>query len=145
MLVGAAGWLTDDFDRALADLAAATRTRVRRVGFVPGPYLPAWYRAADVVAYPSLYEGFGLPVLEAMACGAPVVTSDISALPEVAGGAALLVRPGDPAALAEAIGRVAGDAALAADLSRRGVIRAALFPWSRTAEATVAAYRAALG
>ncbi|MEJ7762595.1 MAG: glycosyltransferase family 1 protein [Thermomicrobiales bacterium] len=145
VLVGAAGWMNMSFDQALAGLPSPVRTRVRLEGFVPAADLPSWYGAADVFAYPSLYEGFGLPVLEAMACGAPVVTSAVSALPETSGDAALLVPPGDAAALADAIRRILGDVPLAVDLSGRGVARAALFPWSRTAETTVAAYRAAIG
>ncbi|MDQ3167027.1 MAG: glycosyltransferase family 4 protein [Chloroflexota bacterium] len=145
VLVGATGWMNESFDRTLAGLPGPVRERVRQVGFVPAADLPPWYGAASLFAYPSLYEGFGLPVLEAMACGTPVITSAVSALPETAGEAALLVPPGDAGALADALGRLLDDPVLAVDLSGRGLARAALFPWSRTAEATVAAYRAALG
>ena len=90
-------------------------------GFLPGDELPWWYRAADLFIYPSLFEGFGLPVLEAMACGTPTVTSATSSLPEVAGDAALLVEAEDTQALAAAIDQVLGDPPLAAELSRRGL------------------------
>ncbi len=82
-------------------------------GYVPAQELPWWYRAADLFVYPSVFEGFGLPVLEAMACGTPTITSTASALEDVAGDAALLVDPADSEALAEAIGRVLGDPATA--------------------------------
>jgi glycosyltransferase involved in cell wall biosynthesis len=114
-------------------------------GFLPRAELPWWYRAADLFVYPSLFEGFGLPVLEAMACGTPTVTSATSALPEVAGDAALLVHAEDPQALAAAIDQVLRDPGLAGDLSRRGLGRAAQFTWARTAAATADLYRAVLG
>ena len=114
-------------------------------GYLPCDELPWWYRAADLFIYPSLFEGFGLPVLEAMACGTPTITSATSSLPEVAGEAALLVNAEDPRALATAIDRVLGDPVLAAELSRRGVARAAEFTWARTASATASLYRTLLG
>jgi glycosyltransferase involved in cell wall biosynthesis len=103
--------------------------------------LPALYAGAQLFVFPSLYEGFGLPVLEAMACGAPVVCSNTSSLPEVAGDAALLVDPLDVNALAAAIGRVLGDAALADDMRQRGLRQAARFTWAHTAQQTLAVYR----
>jgi glycosyltransferase involved in cell wall biosynthesis len=90
------------------------------------------YRLAAVFVFPSLYEGFGLPPLEAMAAGAPVVTSNVSSLPEVVGDAALLVDPMDPAAIAAAIGRVLHEPALRADLVRRGHERVRTFSWERS-------------
>ena len=95
-------------------------------------------------AYPSLYEGFGLPVLEAMACGVPCVTSDVSSLPEVAGRAALTVDPRDAAALAAALARLVADRPLAAELAARGVERAAGFTWQRAAAETEETLRDAL-
>ncbi len=102
--------------------------------------LPLFYSAADVFVQPSVYEGFGLPVLEAMACGTPVVTTEVTSLPEVVGDAALLVGPRDPGALAEMISRMLRDESLAAALSERGLKRAALFSWDRTARSTISSY-----
>ena len=103
VIVGASGWLTSDLaplvqQRDLAD-------RIIFTGYVPDDELPHWYQAATIFCYPSLYEGFGLPVLEAMACGTPVVTSNTSSLPELAGDAAVLIDPTDsvPSPLADAL------------------------------------------
>jgi glycosyltransferase involved in cell wall biosynthesis len=111
------------------------------MGFVPEDDLPALYNGADLFAFPSLYEGFGLPVLEAMACGTPVITSNVSSLPEVAGNAALLVDPYNVDELAGAIRRILSDPALAADLRARGLERARQFSWERTAQETLEVYR----
>jgi glycosyltransferase involved in cell wall biosynthesis len=91
--------------------------------------------------YPSLFEGFGLPVLEAMACGTPTITSDVSSLPEVAGNAAILVDPYDKEGLVSAMERLLNDADLRRVLSAAGVRQAGQFPWSRTAAETIAIYR----
>lgn len=107
--------------------------------------LVAYYRAARLFAFPSLYEGFGLPVLEAMACGTPVVTSNSSSIPEVAGDAAILVEPRDTAALAAAVEGVASDEALREDLRGRGLEQAARFSWDRTAQMTLEVYKHVLG
>jgi glycosyltransferase involved in cell wall biosynthesis len=119
------------------------------LGRVPEADLPALYGAATAFVFPSLYEGFGLPVLEAMACGTPVICSNTSSLPEVAGdpaagsdqAAALLVDPLDTAALADAIHLILTDDALRADLRRRGLAQTAKFSWAGTAQATLAVYR----
>lgn len=113
------------------------------LGKVPGPLMPLLYNGAEALLYPSLAEGFGLPVLEAMACGLPVVSADTSAIPEVAGDAALLVDPGDPEALAGALERVLGDGRLRRNLVEKGLRRARAFTWERTARETLAAYRRA--
>lgn len=101
--------------------------RVRLLGRVSDDHLPALYGGASAFIFPTLYEGFGLPVLEAMACGTPVVTTGCSSLPEVSGGAAVLVAPESARELADGIQRILSDRALAADLKRRGLLRAAEF------------------
>jgi glycosyltransferase involved in cell wall biosynthesis len=118
--------------------------RVKLAGQVDDVTLHGLYDAADGLAYPSLYEGFGLPVVEAMAHGIPVLTSDRSSLPEVAGDAALLVDPDDEAAIAAGLVRLVGDQALRARLAVAGRRRAARYTWPATAAATWAAYRQAL-
>jgi glycosyltransferase involved in cell wall biosynthesis len=102
--------------------------------------LARFYSAADVFVFPSLYEGFGMPPLEAMACGAPVAASNAASLPEVVGDAALLFDPLDVEAIAATILRVLGDEALAGDLRARGLARAAQFTWERAARDTAAVY-----
>ena len=129
-VVGARGW-------GDVELAA---NGVRWVGEVDDAELARLYRGALCVAYPSLYEGFGIPVLEAMACGAPVVTARGTAMEEVADGAAVLVDASDPDAIAAGIERAA---AQREDLVRRGLERARAFRWDAVADATVAVYREA--
>jgi glycosyltransferase involved in cell wall biosynthesis len=117
--------------------------RVRFLGYVPDADLPALYEGAAVFVYPSFYEGFGLPVLEAMACGAPVVTYNVTSLPELVGDAGVLLDPPWTAdALAEAIRRVLGDPAWAQTLRARGRERVKHFDWSETARRTAAIYEA---
>ena len=140
-LVGRRGWL----DAPIFELIQTTRLGrgVQVLEGVPRADLPGLYSAAAAFAFPSRYEGFGLPILEAMACGAPVVAADVSSLPEVLGEAGLLVSPDDPDSLAEALRRVLDDPALAAELRHRGLARAAQFSWDRAARATLTAYREA--
>jgi glycosyltransferase involved in cell wall biosynthesis len=111
--------------------------RVHALGYVDDDVLASLYRGAALLAFPSRYEGFGLPVLEAMSYGAPVVAANSSAIPEAGGDAACYVPPGDDAALAAAILRIAGDAEYAGDLRRRGLLHAAGFTWERTADRTL--------
>jgi glycosyltransferase involved in cell wall biosynthesis len=120
-------------------------SRVKLTGYLPDADLPALYNAADLFCFPSLYEGFGLPVLEAMACGAPVLTSNTSSLPEVAGEAAVLVNPYNVPGIAAAMRRILSDPDLVADLRQRGLQRAAQFNWQRTALETIAVYEKVLG
>lgn len=141
-VVGAAGWLSERLWGRLRELAAQGRARI--TGYVPRADLPVLYAGAAAFAYPSLYEGFGLPVLEALACGTPVLTSDRSALPETAGDAALLVDPTSVDALARGLIRLLTDPSLAATLRARGPAQAARFSWEHTARATLAVYRAAV-
>jgi len=121
--------------------ALGLESALRLVGYVADQDLPVLLAGAEAFVYPSFYEGFGLPPLEAMACGTPVVASRASSLPEVLGDGALLVPPEDTGALAAAIGRILDEPDLAADLGRRGRARAAGFTWERTAQTTLAAYR----
>jgi glycosyltransferase involved in cell wall biosynthesis len=145
-LVGGRGW---QYEAILTEIEKLGLTdKVIMPGYVPADELPLWYNAASVLAYPSLYEGFGLPVVEAMACGTPVVTSSVSSMPEAAGGdagAALLVSPDDSEALAEALNRVLTEGALREEMRSRGLRQSAGFSWQRTAAATVTAYQRALG
>jgi glycosyltransferase involved in cell wall biosynthesis len=126
--------------RAVDDLGLAER--VVRSGPVPDEDLPALYSAASCLAYPSLSEGFGLPVVEAMATGTPVLTSDRSSMAEVAGGAALLVDPESTDAIADGLASLLGNQDLARDLAHRGRERSRDFTWERTARATAEVYRA---
>jgi glycosyltransferase involved in cell wall biosynthesis len=141
VLAGARGWL----DEPIVAAAARQGDRVRLLGSVPAADLAALYAAATAFVYPSLYEGFGLPPLEAMAVGTPVIAAKASCLPEVLGDAALFVSPEDEASLAEALRAVLGDSTLRAALRARGQARAASFSWERTAAATLAVYHEALG
>ena len=116
---------------------------VQWVGLIPDADLPAFYAGAGCFVYPSLFEGFGLPLVEAMACGCPVVTSDRTSCPEVAGTAALLVDPEDVMAIAKAIARILDDDALRADLRERGLARSRLFTWEESARRTIGVLREA--
>ena len=114
---------------------------VRFLGFLPADTLAVLYRLAKVFVFPSLYEGFGLPPLEAMACGTPVVTSNVSSLPEVVGDAAMLIDPYDVESIADGISRVLSDPALAIELRARGILRAREFSWERSVARTRALYQ----
>jgi glycosyltransferase involved in cell wall biosynthesis len=118
---------------------------VRFLGYLPDETQAILYRLAAVFAFPSLYEGFGLPPLEAMASGTPVVTSNVSSLPEVVGDAAVLVDPHDLASIVGGLRRVLTDPALAADLRRRGLERARMFSWEQSVAKTFALYREVAG
>jgi len=131
VIAGGTGWLYDEIYRAPAQFGL--EDTVRFIGFVPDSDLPALYSLAEVFSYPSLYEGFGLPVLEALACGAAVVTANNSSLPEVAGDAALLVDAQDTQALTDALRRVLTDRHLRADLQARAVTQAKRFSWTDSA------------
>ena len=143
VLVGGKGWMVDDLSARVK--RHGLEQRVTFAGYAPAEELPLWYNAATAFVYPSLYEGFGMPPLEAMACGAPVIASSAASLPEVVGDAGLVVAPEDVQGLAQAMRRVWRDEGLRGDLSRRGVERARRFTWEATARATVESYRRALG
>ncbi len=131
VLVGGRGWRDRSIRHALASFPR--RDRIVLTGWVDREDLPALFSLADVFVYPSLYEGFGLPVLEAMACGTPVITSNASALPEVAGDAALLVDPNSTQEIASAMRRLVEDVGAAASLRQKGFLRARAFPWAASA------------
>lgn len=127
--------LTGEPDRELENQIEANRlsSRVDFVGLVPDSKLPALYGGAEAMVFPSLYEGFGLPILEAMACGTPVVTSNVTAMPEVAGGAALLVSPTSVEQITMGIERILSDTSLRRELKGKGLLRAKEFSWKTTA------------
>lgn len=141
VLAGGTGWKTAPLHRRIAH--SAFRDKIHLVGYAAQPQALELYRAADVFVYPSLAEGFGLPVAEAMACGTPVVASDIEALREVAGDAALFAAPGDAAGFAREIERLLEDEGARESLRLAGPRRAALFTWKEAAERTAAALSAA--
>jgi glycosyltransferase involved in cell wall biosynthesis len=143
VLVGAEGWLRDGITAALAD-AGPVRARIIVTGYVSDHDMAPLYSGALGFVYPSLYEGFGLPVLEAMQCGTPVITSNTSSLPEVVAGAATMVAPTDPDGLCQAMHRLATDGALRATLSAKGRERAALFTWDRCTQQVLSGYEVAL-
>jgi glycosyltransferase involved in cell wall biosynthesis len=143
VVAGLAGWGAGALAAAVA--ASGVGERILLAGYVPEAEKAALLTGAEVFVYPSRYEGFGLPVLEAMACGTPVVTTTGGSLPEVAGDAAVVVEPGDHGALAAAIAKLADDPAARQDAAARGRARAAGFTWERCTDLTVAAYRRALG
>lgn len=131
VLVGRLGWKAEQFLTALA--RSPLRNEVVLVGPVPEEDLPLVYAAADLFVYPSLYEGFGLPPLEAMACGTPVIASSAASLPEVVGDAGILVDPSSSEELAAAMHRVLSDESLRRALAKKGFERAKLFSWAETA------------
>jgi alpha-1,3-rhamnosyl/mannosyltransferase len=141
VLVGGPGWMDEALARSLE--VGVSEGWLHRPGYVSGAELAALYRAASLLAAPSLYEGFGLPLLEALAAGTPVVASDLPVFREVAGDAALYAPPGRPDRWAEQIARLLADPALAARLAEGGRERAAAFRWERAAEETAEAFHAA--
>jgi glycosyltransferase involved in cell wall biosynthesis len=142
VLAGGKGWMYEEIFQRVKDLNLSQY--VRFPGYVLYEELPLWYNAASAFVYPSLYEGFGLPVAEAMACGCPVLTARNSSLVEVAGNAAILVDGEDIAGLTEALCQLAGDGSERDHLSRLGLAQSAQFDWARTAAEMVAVYDEAL-
>jgi len=140
---GAPGWRSSPLEGELRRLAADGR--IRFLGHVPGPSLPALYAGAAAFVFPSLYEGFGLPPLEAMASGVPVLVSDRASLPEIVGDAALMLDPERPDDTAVKLASILDDSAAHAGLVRRGLERARAFSWKATARATLDVYRSVVG
>ncbi len=145
VIVGRTAWLYEETLRAVARAGAGVAADTQLTGYIPEADLPALYTGALCFVYPSYFEGFGLPPLEAMSCGAPVVAGDCTSLPEVIGDAGLLVDPFDTGAFAVALARLIDDKALRAALRERGLARAARFSWDETARQTLAVYQQAIG
>lgn len=141
VLAGGTGWKAGPIEEALSH--SPVRERIRRLGYVPGPDLPALYQGAWALVYPSLYEGFGLPVLEALACGVPVVTSAAASLPEVGGDAALYLDPEDPEQLLDTLERITGQPGLREDLAAKAPTQAGRFSQEAMGRAALAVYREA--
>ncbi|MDI6821815.1 MAG: glycosyltransferase family 1 protein [Actinomycetota bacterium] len=139
VITGRKGWLYKNIFREIHKLNMSNK--VKFTDFIPDEELPTLYSGGDLFVYPSLYEGFGLPPLEAMACGTPVITSDTSSLPEVIGDAGILINPEDTQELANRMRKVLTDSELRKELSRKGLERAKQFSWEKTARQTLDLYR----
>lgn len=135
VLVGGAGWNNSEIDQKIQDLNL--KDKIIKTGYVEQADLPYFYNAAKVFVYPSLYEGFGLPVLEAESCGTPVITSSISSLPEVTGNAAILVKPKEESEIAAALKKVLNSEKERNFYSRAGLSQARRFSWEKTAKETI--------
>ncbi|MFP4099273.1 glycosyltransferase family 4 protein [Coleofasciculus sp.] len=142
ILIGQKGWHYKPIFAAIEN--SPWNHHIHHLDYLCDEHVARFYSNADVFVYPSHYEGFGLPVLEAMTLGAPVVTSNTSSLPEVAGDAALLIDPNNPMELAEAILKVISDSQLRQNLIQKGKARAKLYSWERTAQETLNAYKSLL-
>jgi glycosyltransferase involved in cell wall biosynthesis len=141
-----AGSLGFDSEAARDHIEHSPRKQdIQMLGYVSDPELEALYQRASVLAFPSLDEGFGMPILDAMARGVPVLTSNVSAMPEVAGGAALLVDPVDAGSIADGLCQLTVDPALRHTLTRAGLAQAAKFTWEKSVEATWNVYGELLG
>jgi glycosyltransferase involved in cell wall biosynthesis len=143
VLAGGRGWMVEEIDALISSLDLGAT--VHRPGFVSDEDLAWWYNAAEAFVYPSVFEGWGMPITEAMACGTPVIVSDVSSLPEAAGDTGLRLPPHDIAAWTAALGRAIADAGWRRDAGRRALERAAGFTWAQTAAQTVESYKKALG
>ena len=137
VIAGGKGWMNSEIGELIGSQDAG---RIRRIGYVDEQDLPSLYSGAAVFVYPSYYEGFGLPILEAMACGAPVISSNTSSMPEVGGDAALYFDPADVQQLSALLLEVTGDENLRNEVSRKGIRQAGAFSWDKTARATLKIY-----
>lgn len=138
-IAGGKGWMYEETQHLVAELKL--ENKVRFLGRVSESELITLYSLADIFAFPSFFEGFGIPPLEAMACGAPVITSNTSSLPEVAGDATLLVDPHDIHAIAQAITQLMENEALREDLRQKGYARAQHYTWSQAASKMLSVYQ----
>jgi glycosyltransferase involved in cell wall biosynthesis len=139
VIAGGKGWLYNDVFEAVERLGLTQD--IIFTGYVEESELPTLYNLSDLFVYPTLYEGFGLPVLEAMACGVPVICSEVSSLPEVAGNAAIVVNPYDSDEIAEAIAHILENSSLKDTLIEKGIRRASMFTWQETARETLNLYQ----
>jgi len=139
LLVGKEGWGIERIRTKIRDMGLDQK--VLFLGYVPEEDLPCLYRGADAFVYPSFYEGFGIPVLEALAAGAPVITSNAASLPEVAGDAALYISPDNVREIIEAINRITGNSQVREELRIKGIKQAGGFTWDRCARDALEVYR----
>ena len=142
VLAGIKGWHMSALEQQIAPLVAAGE--IRQLGYLPREELATVVAGALALIYPSIYEGFGLPPLEAMACGVPVIASGVSSLPEVVGDAGLLIDPHDTEAVAQAMQRLITDPGSRLHLSQKALARSARFSWGKCVEQTIDAYRQVL-
>jgi glycosyltransferase involved in cell wall biosynthesis len=143
ILVGAKGWFYDEIFSEVERLGL--RNRVHFPGYVEDAALPFWYNAAKVLVFPSVYEGFGMPIVEAMACGTPVIAAHTSSIPEAGGNAALYFEPQDTEALTNHIATLLEDEVVSSKMSRDGIIHARGFSWQSAGQKTALVYAKALG
>lgn len=141
VICGKLGWKKKEFLKKLNELPVRVRKDIVLTNYVPYQDLPLLYSGSDIFIYPSLYEGFGLPILEAMRCGVPVITSNVSSMPEVAGDAALLVNPRDEEEIGWAILKLIEDNELRKKLIEKGLKRSEMFTWENTAKRTLEIYK----
>ncbi|KAM3096031.1 glycosyltransferase family 4 protein [Phormidesmis sp. 146-35] len=144
VLVGTLGWKYDRIFESLPDVDPKLRSRIILTGYIPDEDLSAIYSGASVFAYPSLYEGFGLPPLEAMQCGTPVITSNTSSLPEVVGEAGIMIDPHQEDELCQALSKVLNSTELRIEMSQKSLQRASQFSWKKCAEQTAEVYQIAI-
>jgi glycosyltransferase involved in cell wall biosynthesis len=142
VLAGGRGWMSEAIDRTIEEFNLGDS--VHLPGYLPAQELPLWYNAAEAFVYPSIFEGFGLPVVEAMACGTPVLVSNVSSLPEAVGDAGYQLPPDDSAAWTDALARSIHDPTWRSETGHQGRNHAARFTWANTAAQTVASYRRVL-
>ncbi|MCX7917546.1 MAG: glycosyltransferase family 4 protein, partial [bacterium] len=135
------GWKTEVFFERLKEIPENIRKDIIITDYVSYEDLPLLYNGCDIFIYPSLYEGFGLPILEAMRCGVPVITSNVSSMPEVAGDAAILVNPEDEEEIGAAIIKLLDDRELRDKLIKKGLERSKIFTWENTARQTLKVYK----
>ena len=141
VITGKIGWKTKIFFETIENIPEWIKNDIIITGYVSQDDLPLLYNGCDIFIYPSLYEGFGLPIVEAMRCGVPVITSNISSMPEVAGDGAILVNPEDEEEIGNAIIRLIEDRELREELKKKGLERSKMFSWEKTAIETLKVYK----